>query len=48
MAEAEALLETEEYGADVRYVCAVPEPALEGFRRAVADLTRGEGSVRPL
>lgn len=48
VADAEALLESEEYGAGVRYVCAVPEPALEAFRRAVADLTRGEGTVREL
>ncbi len=47
-AELEVLVEAEEYGADVRYVCAVPEPALEGFRRAVSDLTRGEGGVQPL
>ena len=46
--EMEALVEAEEYGADVRYVCAVPEPALEDFRRAVSDLTRGEGRVRAL
>mgnify|MGYP001267596180 CR=1 FL=1 len=37
VADAEALLESEEYGAGVRYVCAVPAPALEAFRRAVAD-----------
>ena len=47
-AEMEALVEAEEYGADVRYVCAVPEPALEGFRRAVSDLTRGGGRVLEL
>ncbi len=47
-ADLEVLVETEEYGADVRYVCAVPEPALEGFRGAVSDLTRGEGRVRVL
>ena len=48
VAEKEVLLEAEEYGADVRYVCAVPEQALEDFRRAVSDLTRGEGRVRAL
>ena len=47
-ADMEVLVEGEEYAADVRYVCAVPEPALEGFRRAVSDLTRGEGRMRPL
>lgn len=46
LTELEALVEAEEYGADVRYLCAVPEAALETLRRAVADLTRGEGSVR--
>jgi uncharacterized YigZ family protein len=44
----EGIVESEEYGTDVRYVCAVPEPALEGLRRAVADLTRGEGRVREI
>jgi uncharacterized YigZ family protein len=48
VADTEVLLEAEEYGADVRYVCAVPEPALDGFLRAVSDLTRGEGRVRTL
>ncbi len=38
-------VESEDYGADVRYVCGVPEPALSGFRAAVADATRGAGSV---
>lgn len=46
--EMDVSVESEEYGTDVRYVCAVPEPALEGLRRAVADLTRGEGQVREI
>jgi len=29
-------------------VCGVPEPALEDFRRAVSDLTRGGGRAREL
>ena len=48
VAEMEVLLEAEDYGADVRYVCAVPEPALEDFRCALSDLTRGGGRVRGL
>lgn len=37
----------EEYGADVRYRLAVPVARVEAFTRAVADLTGGEGTVRP-
>jgi uncharacterized YigZ family protein len=43
--ETEAVVESEEYGASVRYRCAVPEPALEAFRRGLADATRGQGVV---
>lgn len=43
--EMEAVVEAEEYGADVRYRCAVPEHRLEAFMRAVADATRGGGRV---
>ncbi len=46
MAGMEVVVEREEYGAAVRYVCAVPEPALAGFRRALGDLTRGGGDLR--
>lgn len=46
VAEMDVVVEDEAYGADVRYRCAVPATDLEAFRRAVADLTRGEGSVR--
>ena len=48
MAEMEVVLEAEEYGEAVRFVCAVPEGTLGRFRRAVADLTRGVGTVRML
>lgn len=48
IAETEAVMEDEAYGAGVRYTCAVPEASLELFRRAVGDLTRGGGSVREL
>lgn len=48
LVDIEVALESEEYGTEVRYVCGVPEPALERFRRAVADLTRGEGRVREI
>lgn len=39
------VVEGEEYGADVRYDCAVPVSALEDFRQRVAEMTRGEGEV---
>ena len=43
--EMDVVVEDETYGADVRYVCGVPAPEEEAFRRAVADLTRGGGEV---
>ena len=43
--ELDVLVEEEEYGASVRYRCAVPDTDLERFRAAVADLTRGDGTV---
>jgi len=46
VAEMEAVVEDEAYGAEVLYTCAVPEASLDAFRRAVGDLTRGGGSVR--
>lgn len=48
MAEMEVVLEAEEYGEAVCYVCAVPEGALGRFRGAVADLTRGRPRIRDL
>lgn len=47
-AELDLAVEHEEYGADVRWVCGVPDTAVEAFRRAVADLTRGQSAVREL
>lgn len=44
-AELDVVVEEEEYGALVRYRCAVPASDLERFRRSVADLTRGDGRV---
>ncbi len=43
--ETETIVEGEEYGASVRYRCAVPEPSVEAFRRGLADATRGQGRV---
>ncbi len=43
--ELEVRVDEEDYGATVRYRCAVPEESLERLERAVADLTRGEGEV---
>ena len=44
-AELDVVVEDEEYGASVRYRCAVPDSDLERFRTSVADLTRGDGTV---
>ncbi len=46
MEESEVTVEAEEYGAEVRYSCGVPASALDAFRSAVADVTRGAGVVR--
>ena len=46
MEESDVTVETEEYGAEVRYSCGVPACALDTFRGAVADVTRGAGVVR--
>ncbi|MEJ2204019.1 MAG: YigZ family protein [Gemmatimonadota bacterium] len=46
--EMDVVLEAEEYGAEVRYRCGVPETALAEFTRAVADLSRGGGTVTPI
>jgi len=45
--ETEALVEEEEFGAEVRVRCAVPAPSEAAFRDAVAELTRGTAVVRP-
>jgi uncharacterized YigZ family protein len=45
--EMDVELDAEEYGAEVRYRCGVPETALTKFTRAVADLSRGGGTVTP-
>ncbi|MEQ9399470.1 MAG: YigZ family protein [Longimicrobiales bacterium] len=45
LAAMDVVLDHEEYGADVRYRCLVPASADEAFRGAVADLTRGDGTV---
>lgn len=43
--EMDVVIEDETYGADVRYVCAVPTRRSNAFRDAVADLTRGGGRI---
>jgi uncharacterized YigZ family protein len=43
--ELEVLVEREEYGAEVRYHCAVPVPSLDEFERRLAEATRGGGRV---
>ena len=45
--EMDVTVQEEEYGADVCYRCAVAEPEMEAFARAVANATRGQGRVRP-
>ena len=39
-------VDSEEYGADVRYRCGVPDTVTGAFIRAIADATRGRGTVR--
>lgn len=46
VAELDVVVEDEAYGAEVRYRCAVPDSGMDAFRRAVGDITRGEGTVR--
>lgn len=46
--EVDGRLESEGYGASVRYVVAVPETALARFERGLADLTSGSGRLRRL
>ena len=41
----DVVVEGDVYGADVRYDCAVPSPAVESFEQALADVSRGEGRV---
>ena len=45
LGEMDVPIQKEEYGADVRYRCAVAETEVDGFIRAVADATRGRGRV---
>jgi len=45
LAEGDVVVEDEDYGAEVRYRCAVPSGDLDRFRAAVADATRGEATV---
>jgi len=43
--ELEVVVEGEDYGAEVRYRCGVPEGVEARFRRKVADLTGGRGRI---
>ena len=45
MADLDIVIEAETYETDVCYRCSVPSDALESFREAVADATRGTGAV---
>ena len=45
MNELDVTVSEEEFGSSVRYECGVPATAFERFTSAVADLTRGAGSV---
>jgi uncharacterized YigZ family protein len=45
VADMDVLVEAEEYGAEVRYRCAVAGPDVDAFARAVADATHGRGRV---
>ncbi len=46
MDELEVTVVSEEYGIEARYRCGVPERRMGAFRSAVADLSRGTGTVR--
>ena len=48
MEDADITVESEKYGAEVRYACGVPVAELDSFRSGVADATRGAGLVREL
>jgi uncharacterized YigZ family protein len=43
----DAVVQAEDYGADVRLRIAVPESAVGDFRRMVAEVTSGRGRVEP-
>jgi uncharacterized YigZ family protein len=45
MDDMDVVVEAEEYGAEVRYRCAVAELDVDAFARAVADATHGRGRV---
>jgi uncharacterized YigZ family protein len=45
MGDMDVVVEAEEYGAEVRYRCAVAGPDVDAFSRAVADATHGRGRV---
>lgn len=45
--EMDAVVLSEEYGAEVRLHVAVPESLLEVFRQAVAEVTSGRGRIEP-
>ena len=45
LAEHDVVIADEDYGSDVRYRCAVPTSDLGSFSDAVANVTRGAGSV---
>jgi uncharacterized YigZ family protein len=46
LAELDVVVEAEEYGADVRYRCAVPAAEVDTLAARAADLTRGSAVVR--
>ncbi|MEE2899236.1 MAG: YigZ family protein [Gemmatimonadota bacterium] len=48
MEDADITVESEKYGAEVRYACGVPVAEFDSFRSGVADATRGAGLVREL
>lgn len=45
--ELEAVVLSEEYGAEVRLRVAVPESRLDAFRQSVAEVTSGRGRIEP-
>ena len=48
MKEMHVAVSGEDYGSSVRYECGIPAASFERFTSAVADMTRGAGSVEQI
>ena len=47
-ADLEAIVEGEEYGERVQYILALPEEKTEDLSEAIAEITKGQGLIRPV